>query len=125
LANAIVDALLAHAGEPREVKFLEIRLGKLQSVAPEDIEFWLRQLLEERGVKVGEVKFVQEEVVLRCRRCGHEWSLDPSEAPETIREYMHFVPEAVHAFYRCPRCGSHDYEVVRGRGVYIGKVVFR
>lgn len=125
LANAIVETLLAHTGQTREVKLLEIRLGRLQSVAPEDIEFWVRELLRERGISVGEISFVEEDVVLRCRRCGHEWKLDPSGVPDTVREYMHFVPETVHAFFRCPKCGSRDYEVVSGRGVSIGRVVYR
>jgi hydrogenase nickel incorporation protein HypA/HybF len=35
------------------------------------------------------------------------------------REAVHFLPEAAHAYLRCPRCGSVDFDVAAGRGVSI------
>jgi hydrogenase nickel incorporation protein HypA/HybF len=43
--------------------------------------------------------------------------LDPD-----MRESIHFLPEAGHAFIRCPSCGSPDYAVTSGRGVYIESI---
>jgi hydrogenase nickel incorporation protein HypA/HybF len=41
---------------------------------------------------------------------------------DDIKEAIHFLPEAVHAYISCPNCGSFDFEIVGGRGVYIRRI---
>ena len=41
---------------------------------------------------------------------------------EETREAIHFLPEAAHAFVRCPSCGSPDFAVSKGRGVSIKSI---
>ena len=41
---------------------------------------------------------------------------------EQTREAIHFLPEAAHAFIRCPSCKSPDYRVQAGRGVSIASI---
>jgi hydrogenase nickel incorporation protein HypA/HybF len=36
---------------------------------------------------------------------------------QDVRESIHFLPESIYAYYRCPRCGSIDFEIVKGRGI--------
>jgi hypothetical protein len=40
---------------------------------------------------------------------GFEWSISLSDMSEDVREAIYFVPEAIYAYYKCPRCGSVDY----------------
>jgi hydrogenase nickel incorporation protein HypA/HybF len=41
---------------------------------------------------------------------------------EEAREAIHFLPEAAHAYIRCPKCGSPDFEILSGRGVWLESV---
>jgi hydrogenase nickel incorporation protein HypA/HybF len=38
---------------------------------------------------------------------------------EDDSESIHFIPEIAFAHFRCPKCGSPDFEIVTGRGVSI------
>ncbi|HDJ51535.1 MAG TPA: hydrogenase nickel incorporation protein HypA, partial [Thermoprotei archaeon] len=104
-----------------------IVLGELQSIDEEILKYALENL--KRGTEVENVEFelVKEEVEFKCRRCSNTWKLSDlrEELSDDIRESIHFIPEVVHSFIRCPRCGSRDFEVVRGRGLYIESIVVR
>ena len=45
-----------------------------------------------------------------------------AELNEEAREAVHFVPEIAHTFMKCPRCGSPDFEIVTGRGIWIESI---
>jgi hydrogenase nickel incorporation protein HypA/HybF len=42
---------------------------------------------------------------------------------ENVQENIHFIPEVAHVYVKCPRCESPDFEVLKGRGVWINKVM--
>jgi len=124
LAEAIAEYIAKLADEKacKEVEEIEVRLGALQSIDREILDYALHELLRMRGVTVGKVTYRDVEPLLACRRCGFEWSVELEKVDEYVREAMHFVPETIYSFFKCPRCGSRDYEVVSGRGVEIGDV---
>lgn len=126
LAEAIVEYVAQLSpGAGSVVEELELRLGALQSIDREVLDFALHELFREKGLVVEKITYSEVEPKLHCRRCGFEWSIDLNSVSETVREAVHFVPEAVHSFFTCPRCGSRDFEVVGGRGVEIGIVKWR
>jgi len=94
-----------------------IGLGELQAVDKEVLEFALNELARESPIRIGKIELVSEEAVFRCRYCSYSWRLKDSEIGEDVREAIHFIPEVVHSFLKCPRCGSRDYEIVSGRGI--------
>ncbi|HLN88846.1 MAG TPA: hydrogenase/urease maturation nickel metallochaperone HypA, partial [Candidatus Binatia bacterium] len=59
---------------------------------------------------------------LKCRVCNTTWSLDLEKLDKTTAEAIHFVPEVVHTYIKCPHCGSPDFEIVTGRGVWLENV---
>ncbi|CAB49503.1 hydrogenase nickel incorporation protein HypA [Pyrococcus abyssi] len=126
LADAIVRTALDYAQKENASKILAIKvvLGELQDVNAEVVEFAMKELLRGTIGEGAEIIFEEEEAVFRCRNCGHEWKLKEvkDKLDERIREDIHFIPEVVHAFISCPNCGSHDFEVVKGRGVYIAGI---
>jgi hydrogenase nickel incorporation protein HypA/HybF len=107
----------------RKVKSLKIRLGILQSIDKEIFSFSLQELLREKGLSVEKLEIVDEGAELACHTCGFRWSLSPESMDEAIRESIHFVPESIHAFTKCPRCGSRDFTITQGRGVRIVEVL--
>ena len=126
LAEAVVMSVVefARSRGASRVKRVVVSLGELQAIDKEILRFALGELKGSAPIPIDEFVLEEEEAVFRCRACGFEWRLrDVGELGEEVREYIHFVPEVVHTYLRCPRCGSPDFEVVRGRGVRIKEVV--
>ncbi|BAA30693.1 hydrogenase nickel incorporation protein HypA [Pyrococcus horikoshii] len=126
LADAIVRTVLEHAQKENASKVLAVKvvLGELQDVDAKIVEFAMNELFKGTIAEGAEIIFEEEEAVFKCRNCGYEWRLSEvrEKLDERMREDIHFIPEVVHAFLSCPRCGSHDFEVVKGRGVYIAGI---
>ncbi|ASJ16411.1 hydrogenase nickel incorporation protein [Thermococcus chitonophagus] len=126
LADAIVRTVLDYAQKEGASKVLAVKviLGELQDVNADIVGFAMRELFKGTIAENAEIIFEEEEAVFKCRACGHEWRLKDvrDKLDDRIREDIHFIPEVVHAFVSCPKCGSHDFEVVKGRGVYIGGI---
>jgi len=106
-----------------KVRRVTLLLGELQSVDVEVFKEALNIAKESSSVPIEEVHFENEKALLECRKCGSKWTLEEAGLTEEQREAVHFVPELVHAFARCPRCGSVDFEVARGRGVVVKEVL--
>ncbi|NPA96209.1 MAG: hydrogenase nickel incorporation protein HypA [Crenarchaeota archaeon] len=123
---ALAEAIARYAESvcsSRRVSKIVVKLGTLQAIDREVLSFALNAILESDGIRGAEIVLEDEEAVFRCRRCGATWRYSDVELDEALREAIHFLPEAVHSFVRCPRCGSRDFEVVKGRGVEVAEVV--
>jgi hydrogenase nickel incorporation protein HypA/HybF len=128
LARAVVDSALhaaTNAGISRITK-IAVRLGELQNIEPESFEFALRQVmpLEEPRLADAAITIEREPARFRCRPCQHAFPLAETcaAAPGAESEAVHFHPELAHAFLRCPRCHSADFEIVAGRDVSLDAV---
>jgi hydrogenase nickel incorporation protein HypA/HybF len=127
LAEAVVESAVAEADRAglRLLTAIRLQIGELQQIDREAFEFAIVVLAQERP-EFGEVSISieTEAAEMRCRACGHTWLLDESLATLEFdaREAIHFLPEVVHAFVRCPRCNSPDFDVLRGRGIALTAV---
>lgn len=124
---ALAEAVIKTTSQIAKKKGLDnitevnIRLGELQQVDIEIFEFALSQLKTPRLEKA-QFNIRRDEAKLQCRVCNYEWRFSSADLNEEAREAIHFVPEIAHAFMKCPRCGSPDFEVVSGRGVWIESI---
>jgi len=100
----------------RGARRFRVVIGELQNIDVDALRGYIDELMRQERLEV-EVHYEVETAVLRCNRCGHEFTLSDSRLGEDEREAIHFLPEAVTAYARCPRCGSSDLSVERGRGV--------
>lgn len=117
IAAAIVSAIQeAYYRERSRISKVVVITGELQALDTEVLKEYLDIALEEAGVPV-RYEIVSERAEFRCRRCGREWGLGDSEVEGSVRELIHFMPEAAYAFLKCPSCGSRDFEVTKGRGI--------
>jgi hydrogenase nickel incorporation protein HypA/HybF len=124
---ALAEAVLAAASEAakkeglQEVGEVRIKVGELQGVELEILKFAFAQL---KGGKFKDAVFKMETVKakLHCRVCGHKWVFAREKLDKDTAEAIHFVPEVAHAFIKCPKCSSPDFEVVEGRGVWLESV---
>ncbi|MCD6263634.1 hydrogenase nickel insertion protein HypA [Candidatus Bathyarchaeota archaeon] len=124
LAEAVIHAAskIVEREGLKEVREVVIRVGELQQIELEVLEFALTEL--KKGTRFEDAEFVLETMraEFECRVCGHRWYFDAKELDERVQEDIHFVPEVVHAYVRCPRCGSPDFNVLKGRGVWIERI---
>jgi hydrogenase nickel incorporation protein HypA/HybF len=120
LAEAVVSAAsnLADKEGLEKVTAINLKLGELQQVDIEIFKFAISQLASGKlkGIKVNIKK---TRAMLKCRACDHQWPFSKACLDESEKEAIHFVPEIAHAYLRCPVCGSSDFEVEQGRGIWI------
>jgi len=125
---ALIRAIIAEVEEAvkrgYELEEIVVYLGELQNVDRGVVEAYLGEALPQIAPGA-RVRYETEPARFRCRVCGREWGLDAVELDEATREAIHFVPEAVYSFVRCPFCGSRDYEITSGRGVRLALAVKR
>lgn len=124
---ALAEGVISTAAKIAEERGLDtvtevkVQIGELQQVEHDVLMFALDEL---RSPNMREAKFVLEPVSakLSCRVCGEEWRFSPEATREDVSEAIHFVPEIAHVYLKCPRCGSHDFEVAEGRGVWLASI---
>jgi len=123
LAEAVITAAseIAEKEGLKQVTHVTIRVGELQQVEKDILEFALSQLKTAR-FKRAKFEVETEKARLRCRACGHTWVFDKKNVDEATLEAIHFVPEIAHTYIKCPNCASPDFEIEQGRGVWLQTV---
>ena len=124
---ALAEAVIAAASEIAEkeglseVKEVKIKVGELQQIERDILEFALSQL---KSAKFKNAKFNIEiaKAELKCRVCEHKWFFGKEKLDESTAEAIHFVPEVAHTYIKCPKCGSPDFEILTGRGVWLESI---
>lgn len=123
LAEGIVSTAVRVAEDEGLLKITEIvmNIGELQQIEHEILMFALEQL---KTPKMKDARFVLKPIQgrFRCRVCGEEWAFNPDTVDEEVSEAIHFIPEMAHVYIKCPQCGSPDFDVTEGRGVWLESV---
>ncbi|MBL7075724.1 hydrogenase nickel incorporation protein HypA [candidate division KSB1 bacterium] len=128
LAEAVISTALEVSKKEKLKKITKIKLmmGELQQIDREIFEFALKEIIQPQSPKLRgtEIEFETEKAVLKCRICGNQWAFDDTikRLSEEESEFIHFIPEIAHVYVRCPECKSSDFEVVKGRGVWIDSI---
>jgi hydrogenase nickel incorporation protein HypA/HybF len=121
---SLAEAILASAKQVaeqeklKEVTEVTIKVGELQQIEPPILRFALIQLKTEL-FKNAKFHILKAKSTLKCRVCATTWQFNLKKLDKATAEAIHFVPEASHSFIKCPKCGSPDFEIVTGRGVWI------
>ena len=124
---ALAEAVIAAASEIAEkeglgeVTEVRIRVGELQQVELDILEFALSQLKPSR-FKNAKFDVEVTKAELKCRVCGNKWVFAKEKLDEETAESIHFVPEVAHTYIKCPKCGSPDFEIIKGRGVWLESI---
>lgn len=117
---ALAEAVIAAASKivkkegSKEVEEVKIKVGALQRIELDILEFALSQLKSDplQNAKFS-IEFVKVE--FKCRVCGNKWLFRKDKLEKNTAEAIHFVPEVVHTYLKCPNCASPDFEVLKGR----------
>jgi len=123
LAEAVIAAVAEAAEKERltEVAEVQIKVGELQQVDVGILEFALSELKTSK-FKNTRFKIDIARAELECRVCGHKWLFSKETLDKDTAEAIHFVPEVAHTYIKCPKCGSPDFEITEGRGVWLESI---
>ena len=124
---ALAEAILASAKKVAEQENLKqvtevtIRISELQQVEPPILRFALTQM-KTQTFRNAKFRIFKAKSTLKCRVCGTSWQFNLKKLDKTTAEAIHFVPEVAHTYIKCPNCGSPDFEIANGRGVWLENI---
>lgn len=124
LASRIFETVNREARKKKARRIISISLvlGDLTLASPQQLKFWLGQLLKKSGggfrTKTGtktrtKIFLKREKAKVRCRECGFLGKLEVKSA-----EPYHSLASA----FCCPKCKSEKIEVVGGRELLIKSI---
>ena len=128
LAESIISAATEAAEKEKLKKITEIKIkiGELQQIEKDIFEFALDQIIKDSDKKIKDVKIKIdiEKSKLKCKNCEKVWSFNDMKKKlnKGESESIHFIPEVALVYFRCPNCGSPDFEIISGRGVTISSI---
>lgn len=123
LAEAIITAATQVAREEglKEVLEVSVKVGELQQVELDILEFAFSKLKTD-NFKNSKFLITRARTKLRCRACGTPWLLEKDKLDANTAEAIHFIPEVAHTYIKCPKCGSPDFEIKEGRGIWLENI---
>lgn len=123
LAEGVITTSEKIANEQglKEITEIIVGIGELQQIDIEIFRFALDQL-RTPIMKKAEFNLQNISAKLLCRICSEEWNFSNERMNEETSEAIHFVPEIVHVYVRCPNCDSFDFKVMEGRGVFLSSI---
>ena len=123
LAEAIITAAqqIAEKEKLKEIKEVTVKIGELQQVERHILHFAFSQL-KPASFKNAKFRIVKAKTELKCRVCGNTWLFRKQKLDESTAEAIHFGPEVAHTYIKCPKCGSPDFEISEGRGVWLENI---
>jgi hydrogenase nickel incorporation protein HypA/HybF len=123
LAEAVIAAAsqIAEKEGLKEVTEVRVQVGELQQIELDIFNFALSQLKPPK-FKHARFDVETEKAELKCRACGHKWPLSENRLDRDSLEAIHFVPEVAHSYIKCPKCGSPDFEITEGRGIWLESI---
>jgi hydrogenase nickel incorporation protein HypA/HybF len=123
LAEAVIKTAteIAQKEGLKQVNEVTVRIGELQQVERPIFRFALVQL-KPTNFKNAKFHLTTARTTLKCRVCGNIWLFKKASLDKETAEAIHFVPEVAHTFIKCPKCGSPDFEIAQGRGVWLESI---
>lgn len=122
LALAIFDMVkgILEEKEGKEVIELEIELGELTMISPQQLQFTLETVFEDEATfKNCKIKIDASESIFECKKCKHSWRPDLSSRSPMISHLENL--SCVHCMDNyftsmiCPCCGSNEIDVLSGK----------
>lgn len=138
IASGIIESLASIQKERKtKIRKVEVGVGQLSGIEVETLRFALETLSATEGLKGVSYIVKIREGRFKCLRCGHNWDFKDSEKalkkvskethgveePEGLELPLHFFPQLITVFIKCPICGSSDMEVIDGTDTVIESVI--
>ncbi len=134
IAAGIVGSLASLQKERNaRVRKVEVGVGQLSGIDVDTLRYALCSLGDTEGLKGVDYSVTINEGRFKCLKCGHEWNFNESretlkeisketcgvEEPDGLESPLHFFPQLITVFLKCPKCGSSDIDVIGGMDTVI------
>ncbi|MVT13057.1 MAG: hydrogenase nickel incorporation protein HypA [Euryarchaeota archaeon] len=130
LANGIVRTVLQEKEKngASTIKIVEISVGEISQIDIETLRYALENIARGTPLENSEIRIDMERTELKCRTCGHIWNFEESKkylepVGEEGDNALHYLPESVSIFVKCPVCHGQDIEILGGSGVRVKKII--
>jgi len=106
-SHAIVKTILEAAEEQgaQRIERVELVIGDLTFLSPDQIEFWVGELLRGTIGEGAEIVVESRPACIKCATCGREGEVDVADDP--FYHYTGVNPA-------CPECEGSEVEIVSG-----------
>ncbi|MDD4238147.1 MAG: hydrogenase nickel incorporation protein HypA [Desulfotomaculaceae bacterium] len=128
LAESIIVTIMKEYEKEKLSKVFKVtvKIGELQSIELDIFNFALENMIElyKPPVDLNNICLEIDRCILKCKVCDNHWNYrdTPKKLEEDEKEAIHFIPEVAHTYMRCTQCGSPDFEILQGRGVWIDSI---
>lgn len=117
ILNSAIDS--AHAQGILKMTKIRIGVGELGQIDPDILRFALERLKASTVARAATLEIELIPARFSCRSCENEWEFSQVKA-KLISDMgsdnpVHYVPDFIFSFIRCPRCDSPDFKIVSGR----------
>jgi len=113
---------VATENKAKKINRITIVVGELNFLDLEALKFAFEVLVEntmaekaELGIKLVPAKF-------KCLKCGEEWEFSSSKIMNNAVNKIHFTPELIVDYLKCPRCNSNEFEIINGKELYVENI---
>lgn len=115
ISQSIAKTVLEKASEQRARNILsvEIELGELTLLNPEQVEFWLEEIFKKTPAKDAKIRIQRIHPQIKCQDCQWQGKIDTKDDP------------LYHAYFfnpRCPQCGSSALDIKKGRECLVRRI---
>lgn len=123
LAEAVIATTtqLAEKEGLKSIAEVNVKIGEMQQVECPIFRFALNQLKPD-NFKTTKFKITKARAKFKCRVCQKIWIFKKQKMDKKTMEAIHFVPEVAHTYIKCPKCGSPDFEIIEGRGIWLESI---
>jgi hydrogenase nickel incorporation protein HypA/HybF len=123
LAEAVIKTAteIAEKEGLKQVTEVDIKIGELQQIERPIFRFAIAQIKPD-NFKSTKFRISKAKTTLKCRVCNTTWTYDKKKVDKATAEAIHFIPEVAHTYIKCPKCGSPDFEITQGRGVWLESI---
>jgi Zn finger protein HypA/HybF involved in hydrogenase expression len=125
LVEGIIEAVQETARDRGgRVKSFKVRVGELAQFDIRRIRELLVELKKGTQLEQARAVVVRERSRVRCLSCNSEWNFDDLVGPlqRNEKEMVHFLPELLSSYSKCPSCSKSYLEIEEGRSVRLAEV---
>jgi len=128
---SLVEGIIQSVGEAAatsrsRVKSVNVAVGELAQFDLRVIRELLAELKKGTPLDGARIQVRLERAKVRCLNCKKEWTFGDIVGPlsKDEKETVHFFPEILSTYSRCPSCRSRYLEIEKGRSVRLVEVIF-
>jgi len=121
IISYILDIVRKSGGH---VVVFKVAVGEFSQFDKRLIEELLMELAKGTELERANIIVEIEKAMVNCLYCDSKWGFHEliEHLPDDQKEMIHFLPELLNSFSKCPTCGKSDLEIEKGRSVRVVEV---